>query len=525
MDAHQRGHRRAGAQVLAGRDLSLAHGAVDGGDDHGIGELLAGQLQLGSALGQHGLPVADLLERVLVPPFRHLEVRLGGVKLRPGDELLFDKLYTSVAGQTRLVEHGPGLPHDRGLLGFDHLVLARRRQSQPGAGLLQRRLGLFHPQLEVRLVEPGDRLAPAHPGAQVDVDRLDPAGHLGAQGDLVLGGQGPGRRHRSGQRPLGGRDHADLAGRGGLRLGRFLSGGRVLTPAAHQPQGDQDDEDQGSAGHPNHDISAAREESDEDEHRGDELQEFLAGVQGQPADVAEWALEDLDSQEQHEPERRRLSPRLPQPVQRGPPQLAHVHEQPDADRGRRPDHDHGRRQPRRQRILRAHEESRGDHLRAEHHPVEVDLADADQGHRRNDGDLQRDRLAGAPGRPSLAEREHAAGGGQQHLQPLDHVVLVDQPGAERGIDGADHEEDTDDAETHERGDTATVELDRRHQRQSTPDRRQIRHAGARDRRRQCGGRRRARRPDRRRRRGPDRARSRDRPSAAPAPPAARRRAH
>ena len=272
MDAHQRGHRRAGAQVLAGRDLPLAHGAVDGGDDQGIGELLAGQLQLGSTLGQHGLSVADLLERVLVSPLGHLEVRLGGVKLRPGDELLFEKLYTSVAGQTRLVEHGPGLPHDRRLLGFDDLVLACRRQSQPGPGLLQRRFGLFDPQLEVRLVEPGDRLAAAYATAQVDVDRLDPAGHLGAQGHLVLGGQRAGRRHRPGKRPLGGRDHADLAGRGCLRLGPFLSGSRVLTPAAHQPQGDQDDEDQGSGGHPNHDISTAREESDEDEHRGGELQ-------------------------------------------------------------------------------------------------------------------------------------------------------------------------------------------------------------------------------------------------------------
>jgi hypothetical protein len=32
-----------------------------------------GQVELGPALGQHGLPVAHLFERVLVPPLGHLD--------------------------------------------------------------------------------------------------------------------------------------------------------------------------------------------------------------------------------------------------------------------------------------------------------------------------------------------------------------------------------------------------------------------------------------------------------------------
>ena len=85
------------------------------------------------------------------------------------------------------------------------------RQAQPGAGLLQGGLGLLDPQLEVGLVELGDRLALANPGAQVDVDPLDPAGNLGAERDLVLGRQGAGGRHRPRQGALGGGDDPDLA--------------------------------------------------------------------------------------------------------------------------------------------------------------------------------------------------------------------------------------------------------------------------------------------------------------------------
>ena len=51
-------------------------------------ELLARQLELGSALEQHGLSVAHLLDRVLVAALRHRQRRDGGVELRLGDQSL-----------------------------------------------------------------------------------------------------------------------------------------------------------------------------------------------------------------------------------------------------------------------------------------------------------------------------------------------------------------------------------------------------------------------------------------------------
>ena len=57
--------------------------------------------------------------------------------------------------------------------------VARRRQAEPGARLLQRGLGLLDPELEVGRVEPRERLALADPRAQVDVDGLHAAGNFG----------------------------------------------------------------------------------------------------------------------------------------------------------------------------------------------------------------------------------------------------------------------------------------------------------------------------------------------------------
>ena len=74
-----------GRQVLAdARPGARLTAPSIGASDHGVGELLAGQLELRAPLGQHGLAVAHLLERVLVAALGHLKGGLGGVELRPG---------------------------------------------------------------------------------------------------------------------------------------------------------------------------------------------------------------------------------------------------------------------------------------------------------------------------------------------------------------------------------------------------------------------------------------------------------
>src|SRR5688572_26836562 len=50
MGAYQCHHRRAGGQILSHRGLAFAHGTVDGRSDDGIVQLLARDLELGTAL-------------------------------------------------------------------------------------------------------------------------------------------------------------------------------------------------------------------------------------------------------------------------------------------------------------------------------------------------------------------------------------------------------------------------------------------------------------------------------------------
>jgi len=71
-----------------------------------------------------------------------------------------------------------------------------------------------------------------------------------------------------------------------------------------------------------------------------------------------------------------------------------------------------------------------DDLRAEQEAIEIDLADADHGHRRHDGDLEHERLAAALRLQSLARRQNACGAHQDDLEILHDAVLDDQSAAE-----------------------------------------------------------------------------------------------
>src|SRR5256885_396475 len=118
---------------------------------------------------------------------------LSGVGAR--DQILLQELDAPVAVEARVVQHRAGLAHDGGLLGIDTLVGARRRQPQADARLLERGLGLVHAVLEVALIEPGDQLAALDPRTEIDRDLHDATDHLGAEDDLVVGGQRACGRH------------------------------------------------------------------------------------------------------------------------------------------------------------------------------------------------------------------------------------------------------------------------------------------------------------------------------------------
>src|SRR5439155_2549792 len=127
------------------------------------------------------------------------------VELSAGDKLLLREADAAVAGETRVVHHRAGLADDRGLLVIDLLVAAGRRKPEPRARLLQRRLGLVHPELEVALVELADHLAALHARAEVDGDLGQTTGDLRAEHDLIVSGQSSRRRDRACDGALGGR--------------------------------------------------------------------------------------------------------------------------------------------------------------------------------------------------------------------------------------------------------------------------------------------------------------------------------
>src|SRR5262245_3976645 len=84
---HHRGDRRTGRQILADRGLLEAHDTVERRQDHRVGELLTRQVELRASLRDHGLAVADFLDRVLVAAFRHQQGRLGRVELSASDQI------------------------------------------------------------------------------------------------------------------------------------------------------------------------------------------------------------------------------------------------------------------------------------------------------------------------------------------------------------------------------------------------------------------------------------------------------
>jgi len=153
VELDERDHRSPGGEVLSDRGSALAHRAFDRRGDHGVRALLPRQLQLGAPLKEHGLPIANLLDAVLIAGFGHAQRRHRRVDLRLRDQLPLPELLRPLACQPRLVKHRARLAHEGGVLGIHAVVRALPRESEPGARLLQRRHRLVHAELSVGGVE------------------------------------------------------------------------------------------------------------------------------------------------------------------------------------------------------------------------------------------------------------------------------------------------------------------------------------------------------------------------------------
>jgi hypothetical protein len=212
------GHDRCtGGAIFTGKDHALADHAVDRRSQRGIVDLLARQRELGAALQQHCLPVADFLERILVPSFGNLQRRICGFEIGLCRDAALDERRDTFALAAGLGERGAGLPHDGGLFEIDGVGIAGGVETEPGPRLLERGFRLAQPQLEIGRGEARDRLALSNRRSEVDAQFLDASGDLEAERDLFFGGKRAADGDRAGQRhALDGRD-GDWRGR--RRLG------------------------------------------------------------------------------------------------------------------------------------------------------------------------------------------------------------------------------------------------------------------------------------------------------------------
>ena len=231
VDPDQAEHRSAGGQVLAHRSAAFPHGPVDRRAQHRVGQLLPGQGEARAPLGKHFLAVPDLFQGGLVAALGDQQLGLGRVDLGPGDVILFRELRHAIPIQARLLEHRPGLAHQRGLLGIDAFGRAVPGKPQPGAHLAEGGFGLFHAKTEIRRVEAGEDLPFPHRAAQVDRDFAHAAGDLEPRDDLFVGGERTGDGHRARKRPHRRGDDAHrvrllgLGARRRARRRRILSAG------------------------------------------------------------------------------------------------------------------------------------------------------------------------------------------------------------------------------------------------------------------------------------------------------------
>ena len=120
------------ARYWPSRDVALAHHAVERRGERGVAHGLARQFEFGAPLFEHGLPVAHLLERVLVPALGHLQRGVGRVERGLRRDAALDERRRALAGQPRLVAAAPAPIATRSTSSRDRS--GRRRPAPAGPG-------------------------------------------------------------------------------------------------------------------------------------------------------------------------------------------------------------------------------------------------------------------------------------------------------------------------------------------------------------------------------------------------------
>jgi hypothetical protein len=132
--------------------------------------LLVGDLDFGTALRQHGLPITRFVEGILISRFGYLVPRIGRVEFRLGQQTFLAELKGTVQPRSRIVHLGARLPDHRRLLNLHALIGRVRGQTQSHPRLLQRGVGLTNSKGKICSVEPGDRVTFLNGAAQIDID-------------------------------------------------------------------------------------------------------------------------------------------------------------------------------------------------------------------------------------------------------------------------------------------------------------------------------------------------------------------
>ncbi len=165
--AHDGEDGRAGGAILAGEGMAFANDAVDRRAQRRVVELLARERELGSALREHGLPVAHLFERILIAAFGNLELRVGAFEIGARRDAALHERRDALALPARFVERRPA-PDARARSSRCSIVvaLADRIEAEPRPRLLQRGFRLAMAKLEVGGRQTREHLALRAPASQ-----------------------------------------------------------------------------------------------------------------------------------------------------------------------------------------------------------------------------------------------------------------------------------------------------------------------------------------------------------------------
>lgn len=168
------------------------HTAIEGGEDLGIGQFLFGDLDLGAALGEDGLLLADFFDGELELGFGDSEVGFCGFEFGVWEDPLVAEFEGAFAGFDGFVEHGAGLFDGAGLVEDDGIVGAIERKAERGAGLGEEGLGLEEAQFVIPSFEASDQISFFDFGTEVDSEQFETAGDFGAESGLVDRGESAG---------------------------------------------------------------------------------------------------------------------------------------------------------------------------------------------------------------------------------------------------------------------------------------------------------------------------------------------